>query len=897
MRQITPKFGAEKTTVNAAMGKSLGASMEAQNILNSDTGFIDFGKITREAAQLTTNILDTKKTVQSNEAKQHYIDMVSSKDYINASDTNKAEMFENFYTNMGEQSKAYQNAFSSYSANEFIRASTGRETETTNAYYRQADAAKTNYLTENDSVYDANGILLPEYKGITDDNGVEIYPETKEKRDAASFVEYYMKQRPSMDKVVLNRALLFGMRDEVLSTISLANTPEELNEALQTVKEIEEPFQSNHFLTTKSTAGKSLITELNNQKKQMITAKQSQFKSQAYTRIATAEDSGYRIIPEAIKEDIFFTSDNILSGQRAYKTYVDNYNLRTEADNYTVSNPIGQRTQAIPDNKLVKEEREESVTATLVENFTNGNNSFFIQVATNEAGMAKKGGEELLLQFNNIQDPKDLSSYVSHVVEISKMPKGARAIRQTIGDEGYVDILTTHYLASSIYSGDVVKARNYVYDNDRVTTKKSMNSSMAADMKDITAKLGLQADAFNAVIQRMHNISPGAAEKHYKDIAKIFLDTTETSGGVKFNKSMGDIPSSAIAPEKIVENIITEHTKQYGGNPTEVSYVGNSVFTYDAYGGTATLQDLNSLVEKTDAVEIEMARQEAIEKKRAQGTILGDVDRVVTDILPEIVLGVVPQAVTGFVGGVSNMLNNIGTRFGAYMWQQTLKDIETVTGKDFNTIPTIEQDAIMNQLEQEKKSIMTTMPEVDRMTMPTFAIESMKQAVMKNNIKKSNIDFVIKEVGKTKVSEYIGGETYEKLVDREGNKEASYKDSRGFLTAGIGHKLSKEEQKKYPEGTIIPQSVRYNWLKEDVKEAKEAAIKQAKEIGNPKLEEALVHVNFQLGPNWAEKFNESYPLLKKGKIEEVIVNLKKSLWMKQTPTRVNDFIAALRKEQ
>lgn len=136
---------------------------------------------------------------------------------------------------------------------------------------------------------------------------------------------------------------------------------------------------------------------------------------------------------------------------------------------------------------------------------------------------------------------------------------------------------------------------------------------------------------------------------------------------------------------------------------------------------------------------------------------------------------------------------------------------------------------------------------------------------------------------------------YNKLVSREAKKTRSYIDSRGFLTAGIGHKLSEAEKRKYPKGSNIPESQINKWYSEDTKKSKNAAKMQAKDIGEPKLEEALIHVNFQLGTSWKKKFYTTYPLLKEKKYSQAISNLKSSAWMKQTPKRVNDFIEEIRK--
>ena len=140
------------------------------------------------------------------------------------------------------------------------------------------------------------------------------------------------------------------------------------------------------------------------------------------------------------------------------------------------------------------------------------------------------------------------------------------------------------------------------------------------------------------------------------------------------------------------------------------------------------------------------------------------------------------------------------------------------------------------------------------------------------------------------------------LVLREGNKEKSYLDSLGKLTAGIGHLLSPEEAKLYPEGTVVPEEIRNNWFEADSAKATKAAYDQAQEIQAPSLIPALTSVNFQLGTAWTEKFPTAYEHLKNGNYESAIQEIentsegsgKLSDWNKQTPVRVKDFVASIR---
>ena len=139
-------------------------------------------------------------------------------------------------------------------------------------------------------------------------------------------------------------------------------------------------------------------------------------------------------------------------------------------------------------------------------------------------------------------------------------------------------------------------------------------------------------------------------------------------------------------------------------------------------------------------------------------------------------------------------------------------------------------------------------------------------------------------------------ETANKLiVDREGYTERkgkrSYFDSEDKLTGGIGHLLTKEEIKKYPDNTPIAQEQVDKWFKEDRNKFYNAAIEQAIELGNtdPRLINALASVNFQLGESWYEEHKNTWKLLKEGDYNKAAIEAANSNWDKQTPTRVEDF--------
>lgn len=139
-----------------------------------------------------------------------------------------------------------------------------------------------------------------------------------------------------------------------------------------------------------------------------------------------------------------------------------------------------------------------------------------------------------------------------------------------------------------------------------------------------------------------------------------------------------------------------------------------------------------------------------------------------------------------------------------------------------------------------------------------------------------------------------------RLIQREGRVGKVYKDSRGFLTGGIGHLIRPSDGLKF--GDFISEDLIDEWFENDVRYSLDAALRQCNELNLISAEflAALISVNFQLGPKWnlptkngGKGFTRTWQLIKEKRYTEAIQNLRKSAWFKQTPKRVEDFIQSL----
>ena len=134
----------------------------------------------------------------------------------------------------------------------------------------------------------------------------------------------------------------------------------------------------------------------------------------------------------------------------------------------------------------------------------------------------------------------------------------------------------------------------------------------------------------------------------------------------------------------------------------------------------------------------------------------------------------------------------------------------------------------------------------------------------------------------------------EHLKLREGFREAVYEDTTKNPTVGWGHKLSAEEKKMYSVGSAPDREQIDQWWEDDTRKAHEAAIRQAKELGDPRLVDSLFAVNYQLGTSWNKVHKETWKLLQKGQYSDAAEEAARSKWNDQTPTRVADFQSSLR---
>lgn len=136
-------------------------------------------------------------------------------------------------------------------------------------------------------------------------------------------------------------------------------------------------------------------------------------------------------------------------------------------------------------------------------------------------------------------------------------------------------------------------------------------------------------------------------------------------------------------------------------------------------------------------------------------------------------------------------------------------------------------------------------------------------------------------------------ETDESVRESPAGDAISYIDTAGNLTGGIGHLLTPEEKKKYPEGANIPQEVVNKWFEVDIDEADKDADRFFK-TPNPELKAILINMAFNLGLTKLNEFKKMKAALEAEDFKEAAAQMKDSKWFDQVGVRAKRLVARMK---
>ena len=122
------------------------------------------------------------------------------------------------------------------------------------------------------------------------------------------------------------------------------------------------------------------------------------------------------------------------------------------------------------------------------------------------------------------------------------------------------------------------------------------------------------------------------------------------------------------------------------------------------------------------------------------------------------------------------------------------------------------------------------------------------------------------------------------LLYEEGRKNKPYKDSEGFWTGGIGHKMTDTELKDC--SGFIPDSLIDRWYDSDTAKAANSAKKYSwfKDLNEPR-QAVIISMIFQMGEAGFADFKKTISFISKGNFQAAATEMLDSKWAKQTLNR------------
>ena len=131
-----------------------------------------------------------------------------------------------------------------------------------------------------------------------------------------------------------------------------------------------------------------------------------------------------------------------------------------------------------------------------------------------------------------------------------------------------------------------------------------------------------------------------------------------------------------------------------------------------------------------------------------------------------------------------------------------------------------------------------------------------------------------------------------KIKKNEGFRDIAYLDSLGFVTIGYGH-LIKPSEKNLLIKKISKKHLIEIFIKDFDKSLENYKKFYKKHKYNQNIKEVLIEMIFQLGIDKQRKFTKMNSYLEKKQPFMAALEMKNSLWHKQTPKRVDGLISSL----
>lgn len=259
------------------------------------------------------------------------------------------------------------------------------------------------------------------------------------------------------------------------------------------------------------------------------------------------------------------------------RQFLDNFDL------YEARAPLPETEE----NEYIKDAVEGMVYNEVVANL--GNPTQLNAVINNNPEVIGAAGDKLYNAFITMHDPAKLAQLNSSFENALAMPGGAKAMQTMFGDN-YKDLVGINIIASTFTGGDVVKARDTLYDSQGAITSPPLNPDLNEDFYKYAGKLGTLGDEFMYSVNTILKINPGLVNKNLlENVYDKFAAGVEEREGIKINVSRFDSAAQAL-DEDVFNTQVSKMAIRFNGgaNPSEVRNLPGNIMVYrDEFGITS----------------------------------------------------------------------------------------------------------------------------------------------------------------------------------------------------------------------------------------------------------------------------------------------------------------------
>lgn len=700
-----PQFSNNFNTVGESKGY-LSVVADRKNNASKPNEVAQNLRVLNNIVGTSTKVINMKNTEDANTAVADARDLLYSDNFINATNTDKVSMIQDYTDSMTDKSPAYQEAFlSSVGA-------TYATVEKKSFQERQTAAINT---APNVINADSDSAIM---QGVNPEKALE--------GSIDNYAETYSDLH--LNKGELKQAALFGRLDKVKEHLYAGDVETARSIYDDTLK----LFSSKKLLGTTSSKSRMAISEKKREISLLFKEAKGRDKAMAYSKLAEMVKGGYRAPTQEFAKYNNLIAPNKYVATKQELEYQKKHEQAIGADYFMAEKPVGipNRGHLPENNPLLKEIRQPEVTEALTGSFAMGDLQTFVTVANNEPEFLQDAGKDLVMQFNSLEKPEDVKNFMYKFNIASNLDGGATALRQVVSDKEYTKMYAISNLSIAFPDKSMKELRADISEYSKKTESMKLTPDKLRNMYRYATGLGTEADNYLNAMRTIMRLNPELGEQEYKHIAERFKKVlTKDSKGRIDNESMATSPSrnpDLIDGKAVTEDINSALPKQ---TQEKIWLPNNTVIAKDSLGGFVAIKNMTDVVNDSEKTTEQSLLQEHNDLVSGKAGALTTFNRQLRSTVRDFV--------DNFVPTVTSLPDAIGS-----MLQDTQNTIITQGHFDTKEAPKFLADV----LRQESKSNITKLPEVANNTLPDNERYSLELALQDNKNKRKVADKAVEHL-------------------------------------------------------------------------------------------------------------------------------------------------------